>query len=163
MGTLESLMSELWKIFSAGALGPAGALYEVATGTDLQDTGTVGAVDASSEMKVKPMFLGPTAVVLGGVALAPFIYKAYSSRLRGKRAKRASELGEAIESSANRATAVLAALIPAVGIPIAYIGVQELEARGVISKGLGDAVQGLMAAGVVAPAVGAVGSFMPKG
>ena len=145
------------------AIGKAVVGYPVTAPTPiiLEEVGGAlkGPADPSDEHKSKPVILGATAAVLGGVALAPFVYRAYSRPRRGKRAKQAQELALAVDDASNRAVTLLAALLPAVGLPIAYLGVQELEARGVISKGLGDSVQTLIAAGAVAPAIGGVASL----
>ena len=121
-----------------------------------------GPKDAAPEHKMKPIILTATAAVLGGVALAPFVYRAYSRPRRGKRSKDHDRMALAVDDASNRAVTLLAALLPAVGLPIAYLGIQELETRGVISKGLGDSVQGLIAAGAVAPAIGGIASIAAK-
>ena len=114
---------------------------------------------------VTPGFLTICAA-LGLVATsAPALYIAYKGRKRGKKARTANEATYlALEGASNRATSLLAGLAPAFAVPIAYIGVQELENKGVITKSLGDAVQGLMTAGVVAPAIGnIIGSVIGGG
>ena len=124
--------------------------------------GPYAAADPDPEHKTKPIFLLGTAAVLGGIAAAPLLYKAYTSRSRGKKAKRAAEIGQEVETASNRAVMLAASLMPAIGLPVAYLGIQELEARGVISKGLGDSVQTLIAAGAVAPAIGGITGLISK-
>ena len=103
---------------------------------------------------VRPGFL--TLCMALGVAAtaAPVVYIAYKGRKRGKKGKANEATYLALEGASNRATSLLAGLAPAFAVPIAYIGVQELENKGIITKDLGNAVQGLMTAGVVAPAIG---------
>ena len=94
------------------------------------------------------------------VVAAPLIYEAYRSSLRGKRAKEASLVTEGLESASARAVTLAAACLPAFGLPIAYITVQALEKEGYITEGLGNAVQTMLAAGAVAPALGGLGNLM---
>ena len=104
---------------------------------------------------VAPGFLSLCMALGIAATAAPVVYIAYKGRKRGKKARTANEATYlALEGASNRATSLLAGLAPAFAVPIAYIGVQELENKGIITKDLGNAVQGLMTAGVVAPAIG---------
>ena len=103
---------------------------------------------------VKPGFLSICMALGIAATAAPVIYIAYKGRKRGKKGKANEATYLALEGASNRATSLLAGLAPAFAVPIAYIGVQELENKGIITKDLGNAVQGLMTAGVVAPAIG---------
>jgi hypothetical protein len=100
------------------------------------------------------------AVVGIGVTCAPVAYKAFLRPRRGKRSKEASDIGESLDFASSRATTLLAALLPAAGLPIAYITVQALEKKNIITSGLGNAVQSLIAAGAVAPAIGGIGDLV---
>ena len=109
-------------------------------------------------------FLLGEAAILGGIAAAPTLYKALR-KTRGKgsrRGKRDAEVSDSLEGASHRATTILAALAPAIGLPLAYITVQQLENANVITKGLGDGVQTMIAAGAVAPAIGGVASLIGK-
>ena len=163
-GLLDAYISILTGTLGLGVqTGLQGA--ENITGIDVPGLGTtapLAAADPDPEHKAKPVFILGTAAVLGGMVAAPLLYKAYTSRLRGKKAKRAAVLGAEVETASNRAVMVAASLLPALGLPIAYIGIQELEARGTISKGLGDSVQALIAAGAVAPAIGGITGLISK-
>ena len=118
---------------------------------------TLGPDVTNGTGEVKLGFLGLTGIILTVAAAAPVGYALYNARKRPK--KRVKDLSQdgtylALEGASNRATSLLAGLLPAFALPIAYIGVEELEQKHIITGALGDRVQTLMAAGVVAPAVG---------
>ena len=98
-----------------------------------------------AERLVRSDYLLWEAAILGGILLAPVVYRAANAPRKGKRGQRQEEIASALDSSSNRAVSLLAAIGPAIAFPAAYITVQGLENRGVISKGLGDDVQTLMA------------------
>jgi hypothetical protein len=134
----------------------------LAPGTDLYWPEGIKPVDNESKDVwaagwLRVMFGIPVAI-LG----APIAYKAITSGYKGKRAQKASEVGESLENASTRAVTLASAYLPAFGLPVAYITVQAMEKKGYITKGLGDAVQSLIAAGAVAPAIGGVLQFASK-
>ena len=120
----------------------------------------VAAAEPSDEKLIRKDFLLYEALVLGGIVGAPVIYRAAMGYRRGKKKKVNENMALALEGSSARATALLAALGPAIGFPMAYMTVQCLEARGVISKGLGDSMQTLMAAAATGQAASGVGGLI---
>jgi len=145
----------LWPFYQTSAI------TEAVTGTPILPPSITGKypVDESGQGDTKAVVPGFLSICMAlGIAAtsAPVIYIAYKGRKRGKKGKANEATYLALEGASNRATSLLAGLAPAFAMPIAYIGVQELENKGVITKDLGDAVQGLMVAGVVAPAIGNV-------
>lgn len=114
-------------------------------------------------------FLAAEAMILGSVVAAPAIYKLATGSKKRKSArtkKREEAIATELSHASTRASTMLAAFGPAFAIPATYITVQGLENAKYISKGLGDAVQGLLtasaAAGLVGGAVGAALPFLKK-
>ena len=104
-------------------------------------------------------FLGLIGAIGLGLAAAPVIYALSKGRKRGKKGR--MDLGDdyaflALEGASNRSVSLLAAVAPAFALPIAYLGIEDLEQRGIIGGEIGDRVQALIAAGAVAPAIGSV-------
>lgn len=104
-------------------------------------------------------------LIAGGTALAivgaPTMY-AYSKTKKGRKKRALSDkelmLGRSLENASLAATGLLATALatPAIGTAIAYVGVQKLEDAQLISRGLGDAAQGLMTVAAAGPAIGGV-------
>ena len=134
-----------------GIYSPYGGIGEVQAPIPPSDTSGQGDSKA-----VIPGFLALCAAIGVTATAAPAIYIALKGRKRGKKGKANEATYLALEGASNRVTSLLAGLAPAFAMPIAYIGVQELENKGIITKDLGNAVQSLMVAGVVAPAIGNV-------
>jgi len=105
---------------------------------------------------IRKDFLFWEAAVLGSIVAAPALYAAYTARRKGKRKKRDEKILVELNDASNRSVALLASIGPAIGFPIAYMTIQGLEARGVISKGLGNTVQTLMAGAVVGQAASSI-------
>lgn len=104
-----------------------------------------------------------TAAMVGVVA-APAIYAAYlgSSKKRKKKLTDKQIIqGKAIENASAQATGVLMTAIaaPAIAAASAYILVQKLEDGRLITKGLGDAAQALLAVAAAGPAIQGVGQI----
>ena len=113
--------------------------------------------EAGSEDKyIRADFLFWEAAELGSIVAAPALYAAYTARRKGKRKKRDDRILTELNDSSNRAVGLLASIGPAIGFPMAYMTVQCLETRGVISKGLGNTVQTLMAGAVVGQAASSI-------
>jgi hypothetical protein len=116
---------------------------------------------SDSKARATRFLLAEGAILAGAVAL-PAAYIAYKGQKKGKKAKRAAKDDKmllAMNDASNRAVSLLAAIGPAVLLPVSYITVQKLEDAGVITKGLGDATQTLMtvaAAGQVASGIGSI-------
>jgi len=107
-------------------------------------------------------FLYTEAAILTGIVAAPALYRYATGRSRGKRAKRDAAVAAELDNASNRAVTLLAALGPAVAFPLTYITIQKMEGAKIISKGLGDGVQGLMTAMAVAPVAGAAVNLVSK-
>jgi len=101
-------------------------------------------------------FLFWEAAILGSIVAAPALYAAYTAPRKGKRKKRDDRILTELNDSSNRAVGLLASIGPAIGFPMAYMSIQGLEARGVISKGLGNTIQTLMAGAVVGQAASSI-------
>ena len=145
--------------------GPGVYVYDPVTGT-----GTVTPIGGAPVVMDRPVtpvdnamekfgFLGLIGAIGLGLAAAPVLY-AYSKR-KGKGKKARSDLGDdytflALEGASNRSVSLVAAVAPAFALPIAYLGIEDLEQRGIIGGEIGDRVQALIAAGAVAPAIGSV-------
>jgi hypothetical protein len=109
-------------------------------------TSTVNGTTVNGVTPSKNRFL---PLLLGGMALvayAPVAYKAYASGSRGRRRKGVQDTVVALDAASSRATAMITAFAPIVAMPAAYIAVDELENREIISGPLGDDVQVLIAA-----------------
>lgn len=136
---------------------------DIATGGAV--TGAGGAAPTGVDTPMDKTMSNRWLLALGGttiaLAAAPFIYQAFVGPTRGKRGKKASEYADRLENASSRATTLAAALLPAAALPITYITVQALEDR-IIPKGVGDSVQGLITAGMVAPAIGAITGLAAK-
>ena len=150
------------QLIEAVATGKAFPGYEtvIRETVGIVPIGGAGAVDVSPGTAGAPQGHASTVWLYGlagaglAIAAAPVVYSAYRASLRGKKARKAVDIGPSLEYASNRATTILAAMAPAIGMPIAYITIQALEDKGIIEKGLGDAVQTMIAAGVAAPAIG---------
>ena len=144
--------------------GPGVYVYDPVTGT-----GTVTPIGGAPTVLDRPPtpvdsamnlgFLGLIGAIGLGLAAAPVLYTLSKSRKRGKKAR--TDLGDdytflALEGASNRSVSLLAAVAPAFALPIAYLGIEDLEQRGIIGGEIGDRVQALIAAGAVAPAIGSV-------
>ena len=95
------------------------------------------------------------------VPAVPAAYALYKGRKRpSKRRTAESEerIGVALENASNASSTLIqtALAAPVVAAAYTYIAVQKAETGKLISKGLGDAVQTLLAAGAVAPAIGGI-------
>ena len=166
---LDSLISDIQDLFASKGMSPTqyaeaitappvagGPTVNPYTGAIISPTSVPG---GSSDTPTGGHFLFRAALVCLGVAAAPAIYAAYNAQKGPK--KRSSDITSdgmflALEGASNRATSLLAGILPAFAFPIAYIGIEELEEKRIISGALGDDVQALMTAGVLAPAVGNV-------
>lgn len=161
MGWLEALLTAVSPVYAAatGRLSFFSPLLGMAE--DL-DGALGGGGDEKDRIAVADRWFTTLAVGGLGIASAPVLYKAFATPKKGKRRKDHDSMVESIDDASRRATTLLAALLPAIGLPIAYISVQALEEKKVIDKSLGDAVQTLIAAGAAAPAIGGVASLMAK-
>lgn len=117
-------------------------------------------VPSDTEQGIRKDFLMWEAVVLGGMIAAPVIYRAYAGSKKGKRARMNEDMAIALDNASARSVALLASIGPAIGFPMAYMSVQCLEDRGVITKGLGNTVQSLMAVAAAGQAASAVGGLL---
>ena len=161
MGILDDIAQALKDLVSSKGMSPTGytdPLTEASPAPFNPYTGEIITPSAKGT-PTGGTFLLKTAIALGAISAAPAIYALYNQRRTKKhRVKDITEDGMflALEGASNRATSLIAGILPAFALPIAYIGVEELEERAIISGPLGDDVQTLMAAGVIAPAVGNV-------
>ncbi len=105
------------------------------------------------EKLVRSDFLVYEAAILGGIVAAPLIYRAAVGRKKGKKGKVNAEMAKDFDDASNRAVALLSVLGPAFAFPTAYITVQGLENRGIITKKLGNDVQMLLTAAAAGPAI----------
>jgi hypothetical protein len=135
-------------------LGYLGESVAVAAAKPAYDNGTTPEQQAAAKR-----FLAIEGLVLG-VAAAPALY---AFTLRRKRKLKAGEerLGVALENAATGVSApvVTALASPAIAAAFAYLTVQKLEDAGYIQKGLGDAIQTLMAVSAAGPAISGIGNI----
>ena len=82
-----------------------------------------------------------------------------ASRKRSKASTFNEQTATSLDAASVNATRVLASLAPAMGLPIAYIGVQMMEDHGMITKGLGDAAQTLLTVSASGQLIQGVGSL----
>ena len=82
-----------------------------------------------------------------------------ASRKRSKASTFNEQTAASLDAASVNATRVLASLAPAMGLPIAYIGVQMMEDHGMITKGLGDAAQTLLTVSASGQLIQGVGSL----
>jgi len=82
-----------------------------------------------------------------------------ASRKRSKAYTFNEQTAASLDAASVNATRVLASLAPAMGLPIAYIGVQMMEDHGMITKGLGDAAQTLLTVSASGQLIQGVGSL----
>jgi heme/copper-type cytochrome/quinol oxidase subunit 2 len=106
--------------------------------------------------------------VVGVAALAlvsaPALYIAYKASSKGKKRKmNEKELmyGQTLENASTQATGVLmtALAAPALSTAAAYILVQKLEDAKFITRGLGNATQGLLTVAAAGPALQGIGAI----
>jgi len=97
------------------------------------------------------------AAVLALIA-APALYSASSKR---KLKESDIRTGVALENASAQATGVLMTSLaaPAISTAVAYILVQKLEDAGYISRGLGNATQGLLTVAAAGPAIQGIGAI----
>lgn len=162
MGLLElilTLVSPAYAISTGAAEVYAPILAPIDPLKDALGVGDPGTV-TEGEKAVAGLWLGGLAATGITLAAAPTLYRAFTKPRKGKKAKDRDAMAQSLDDASMRATTLAAAMLPAAGLPIAYITVQALEAKGVLSKALGDAVQTLIAAGAVAPAIGGMGDLL---
>ena len=104
-----------------------------------------------------------SALVVGLLA-APAVYAAYKLQKRGKKQKLSESeerLGVSLENASTQATGVLMTSLaaPAISTAVAYIIVQKLEDAKIITKGLGNATQGLLTVAAAGPAIQGIGQI----
>ena len=106
------------------------------------------------------------------IPAVPVIYAALQGRKRPKNARTAQKqemVGVALENASNASSTLLqtALAAPVVAAAYTYIAVQKAETGKIISKGLGDAVQTLLAVSAAGPAIqgitSTVSAFAKKG
>lgn len=121
------------------------------------DTGTVADAYKAQSQLVK--FLA----ILGAVVAAPAAYALSVQKRRRKRdlTKKEVVVGSALENASTQATGVImtALAAPAISTAVAYILVQKMEDAKWISKGLGDATQGLLTVAAAGPAIQGIGQI----
>lgn len=81
------------------------------------------------------------------------------SRKRSKAYTFNEQTAASLDAASLNATRVIASLAPAVALPVSYIGVQMMEDHGMITKGLGDAVQTLITVSASGQALSGVASL----
>lgn len=108
------------------------------------------------------------AVLLAGgaaVVALPALYVAYKGRKKGKKRKWTDEqlmMGTSLENASQSATGLLMTMMaaPAISTAVAYIIVQKLEDARIISRGLGNATQGLLTVAAAGPAIQGIGGIV---
>ena len=118
--------------------------------SDFPDLGLGGGGGASDKSKAK-MFLLAEFAGIAAIAAAPVLYRAYKGQKGLKNAKKqaqADKIASSLDASSERMLGLLGKLGPYAAIPAAYITVQALEDAEYITRGVGNAVQTIMAGSV---------------
>ena len=152
MGWLDSWALSLL----APAFGPLG-LGSVALAEKLESTPEPGSETVENQALARQQLALLTAGLIGVVA-APAVYAA----TRKKKLKaREQRTGIALENASQQATGVIMTGLaaPAIATAAAYILVQKLEDAKYITKGLGDATQGLLTVAAAGPAIQGIGGI----
>ena len=117
-----------------------------------------GTDDVATRARTKKQLQLLGAATLALIA-APALYSASSKR---KLKESDIRTGIALENASAQATGVLmtALAAPAISTGIAYILVQKLEDAGYVSRGLGNATQGLLTVAAAGPAIQGIGAIV---
>ena len=126
-----------------------------------------GASHTAESVAAARKFLIYEGVILGAAAMPAL----YALSLRKKRKLKPGEerLGVALENASNALGTLTATAIaaPVVAAGLTYITVQKMEDAELVTKGLGDAVQTLLAVSAAGPAIAgitnAASAFAKKG
>jgi len=129
----------------------AGVIAEVVQGPPLSTFPDIlpdllGGGGGGNGVKSKNRFLPYLLGGMAAVVCAPIAYNAFFRPKKGKRAKDGDNVAQSLDLASSRATTLITAFAPVVALPVAYIAVDELENRKIISGALGDDVQLLMTA-----------------
>ena len=106
-----------------------------------ESTGNGGGGEDLKKNLFLPLLLGGMALV----AAAPTVYRVATSKAKGKQAAVADKVAKSLDDSSERATSLIRTFLPIIALPATYIAIDELENRKIISGGLGDATQTLIA------------------
>ena len=100
------------------------------------------------------------AIAVGGIVAAPAVYS-YSLRRRKRLTESDIRTGQTLEQASAAMTSVgmVALASPPIAAGLTYIGIQKMEDAGVISRSLGNAVQGLMTVAAAGPVIQGVGQL----
>jgi len=162
-GLSSLLMDPYLKMATTPALNPV----EVAQ-NELRETITAAAgidtTDATDKTAVSKYWYYAGVGLIALMAAGP-LYRlsatttGKASRKRAKASTFNEQTAASLDAASVNATRVLASLAPAMGLPIAYIGVQMMEDHGMITKGLGDAAQTLLTVSASGQLIQGVGSL----
>lgn len=156
MGWLDFLLLPLKVV-----LGTAEAVTPGDTVPNIPQTTDGGTDDDAMRARLQ------LAAFVGGliaVVSAPAIY-ALSKTQKGRKKKKMTDkelmVGQSLENASAQATGLLmtAVATPALATALAYILVQKMEDGRIITKGLGNATQGLLTVAAAGPAIQGIGQI----
>lgn len=163
-------MSDFWEGFfayPAAAVKPLGIFSFLAgalTGQDLTETTRTPGTSTEQEAAIAKTDLALVGAGILGCIAAPAIYASYKGvgkRRKKKLTDKEMLIGRSLENASSQATGLLmtALAAPAIATASAYILVQKLEDAKIITKGLGDATQGLLTVAAAGPALQGIGQI----
>ena len=158
MGWWEDVLTVIAEVVTGGGYKVVEYGLELGQKIDTSLEAPPGTDSADTQARTKRQLQILGAATLALIA-APALYSASSKR---KLKESDIRTGIALENASAQATGVLmtALAAPAISTGIAYILVQKLEDAGYVSRGLGNATQGLLTVAAAGPAIQGIGAIV---
>ena len=160
MWSIPTLIPQLFSLLASAITGEAPTLAPI-IGPEPKTTDGGTAEDAIRARNQLALLTGGTIAIIG----APAIYAASLKLRKGRKKRIMTEkdimFGRSLENASTQATGLLMTGLaaPAIAAVTAYILVQKLEDAKVITKGLGNATQGLLTVAAAGPAIQGIGQI----
>jgi hypothetical protein len=158
-------MGWLDELFNILTWGPAAEVAKLGNVAEyIASTAPPGGDGVESILRARRQ-LAIFGIALVGLVGAPTLYAWHLKNRKGKKHRAITDkdemIGKSLENSSTQATGVLmtALAAPAISTATAYVIVQKLEDARIISKGLGDAAQGLLTVAAAGPMIQGIGQI----